>query len=307
MNPNYPARLTSCRSCFPPETGRISSEFFGQIANAQDLFATKVCKWHFRCRGKEKLILFQAVHVSFKLRKLRCADHAIASHQEWWTNLEVAMLARMQVDHEIDQSALQLRANACETNKTASAELCRPLRIEKIESWAKRNVIDRVGKWRFLLPAADDAICARIFANWNALMRQVCNLKKQIVLLGLGRSRPRIEISDLIADVPDASLQLIGPLASREFFADLLAQPIAIGIQLLQRRLQFAASRVRTQDAIDLRFIVPGARGQPRAHKIGLLANQTNVEHGAIVEVAIADGKSDWVAHASGVLVSASR
>src|SRR5206468_1850728 len=165
----------------------------------------------------------------------------------------------MQLDHEIDERAFQFCTGASKTDKTAPAEFCRPFGIEKIQSCAERDVISRLGKSRFLAPAANDPVCVGIFANWNALMWQVCNLKNQIVLLGLGSSRSRIETSDLIADFANAFLQLIGRFASGKFFADLLAQAVAVGIQLLQHRFQFAAFRICTQDLIDFRFIAAAA------------------------------------------------
>jgi len=55
------------------------------------------------------------------------------------------MLARVQVDHEIDEGALQLRPGARKTNKTAAAEFCRLSWIEKVKSCAERSVIDWLG------------------------------------------------------------------------------------------------------------------------------------------------------------------
>ena len=100
---------------------------------------------------------------------------------------KITMLARVQVDHEIDQRAFQFRACAGETNKTAPAQFRRPFEIEKIQSRAERNVIGSIGQLRFLAPTADDPICAGILANWNALMRQVWNFKKQVALLFVER------------------------------------------------------------------------------------------------------------------------
>ena len=99
------------------------------------------------------------------------------------------MLTRMQVDHEIDQGAFQLRARAGETNKTAPAEFCRPIKIQEIQSCAERDVIDRLGQSWFVAPSAHDTICARVFSNRNALMREIRDLKKQIGLRRLGGRR----------------------------------------------------------------------------------------------------------------------
>jgi hypothetical protein len=54
------------------------------------------------------------------------------------------MLARVLVDHEIDQGAFELRACARETNETAPAEFRRPFQIKKIQSRAEGNVIGSI-------------------------------------------------------------------------------------------------------------------------------------------------------------------
>ena len=66
------------------------------------------------------------------------------------------MLARVQIDHEIDQRALQPRACAGETNESAAAQFRRPLEIEKIQSCAERDVIGRLA-----LIAASRPNCGR--------------------------------------------------------------------------------------------------------------------------------------------------
>jgi hypothetical protein len=54
------------------------------------------------------------------------------------------MLTRVQVEHEVDQRALELRACPGKTNETAPAQFRRPFEIEEIQSRAERNVIDSV-------------------------------------------------------------------------------------------------------------------------------------------------------------------
>ena len=100
---------------------------------------------HFRCWREEKLILLQAVHVGLKLRKLRRSDHAVAPNRKGRTNLKIPMLARVQVDHEINQRTFELRPCAGKTNETAAAQFRRPFEIEEIQSRAERNVIGSIG------------------------------------------------------------------------------------------------------------------------------------------------------------------
>src|SRR5437773_7422737 len=134
------------------------------------------------------------------------------------------MLARVQVDHKIDEGAFQFCAGACETNKAAPAEFCRPFGIEKIQSCAKRNVISRLGESRFLTPTADDPICAWVFASWNALMRQVRDLKKQIVLLIFSSRCPRIQFGNLLANLAHVLLDLVRCFSARFLASDFFAQ-----------------------------------------------------------------------------------
>ena len=53
------------------------------------------------------------------------------------------MLACVQVDHEIDQRAFELRACAGKTNETTPAQFRRPFQVEEIQSRAERDVIGR--------------------------------------------------------------------------------------------------------------------------------------------------------------------
>ena len=138
----------------------------------------KICQRDFRSRHKKKLVLFQPIHVGLELGQLRCADHAIAPDKKRRTDFGATMFACVQIDHEIDQRTFQSRAGAGETDEIAAAQLRRALEIKNFQFLAKRHVIGRVTQLRFLSPAADYAIAARVFADRNALVRQICNLEQ---------------------------------------------------------------------------------------------------------------------------------
>src|SRR5437868_5746641 len=112
----------------------------------------KICHRHFRRGRQEKLIpsgsiRFKPVHICFKFRQLSRPDHAIAADQKWWTNLEIPMLACMQIEHELDQGTLQPRPGAGETDKSAATEFCRALQIEQFQSGSDSNMIERIGNF----------------------------------------------------------------------------------------------------------------------------------------------------------------
>ena len=141
MHPDDPACLAAGCASFAPETWRIGNKLFRKIDNAQNFVAMNVRQLDFRSRRKEELVLLQPIHVSFKFRQLRCANHAIASHQKRRADLDITVLSRMQVDHEINQGAFQLCTCSRETDKTAAAKLRSAFQIEELQLRAESNVI----------------------------------------------------------------------------------------------------------------------------------------------------------------------
>jgi hypothetical protein len=69
----------------------------------------------------------------------------------------------------------------------------------------------------------------------------------------------------------------------------------------LQISLTFAPFSVDSQYVVDLCLVTAAARCQALTDKIRFVANETDVEHGAIVEAGIVGGKWDWVAVAAAI------
>ena len=74
--------------------------------------------------GREKQIVLGAVVLLIgEFRQLRGADQRLAMHQERRQDLGVAVLARVQVEQEIDQRALQPRARPAVNDERAAGDL----------------------------------------------------------------------------------------------------------------------------------------------------------------------------------------
>ena len=144
---------------------------------------------NFRRWREEKLILLQLVHVGLKLRKLRRADHAITPNYKRRTNLKIPMLARVQVEHELDQGTLQPRPGPGETDKSAATEFRCALQIKQLQSASDGNVIERICNFRFFPPFAHYPVRAWIVADRNVRVRQIRNLQEEIPLLFVGNGR----------------------------------------------------------------------------------------------------------------------
>src|SRR5437868_6480324 len=117
----------------------------------------EICHRHFGSWCQKELIPagcvgLQAVHVLLKFRQLCGPNHAITPDQKRWTNLEIPMLARVQIEHELDQGALQSRSGASETDKSTATEFRCPFQVEQLQPGSDGNVIERISDFRFLLP-----------------------------------------------------------------------------------------------------------------------------------------------------------
>ena len=92
------------------------------------------------------------------------------------------MFARVQVEHELDQSSFQPRAGAGKTNETASAQLRRAFEIKEFEIRSNGDVIQRTVEFRFRSPRTHNRIGAGILPARHLEMRQIGNLQKHFFL-----------------------------------------------------------------------------------------------------------------------------
>src|SRR5882724_727677 len=240
----------------------------------------KIGYWYLRRRREEELLILQPVHVLLELRQLRCADHAFAPDEKRRTYFEIAVVARVEIKHELDQRSFQSRPGPGETDKSAPAQFCGAFQIEKLQLRSKRDVILSLLQLRLLAPTPDDRIFARIFSNRRRFGRQIRNPEKQLSLLLVEPRRLLVQRGNLIPDLPHPRFDFFRRFPFRALAADLLAQSLSIRVALLQRRFGLPPLRVNPQNFIDLRRIFAPTRRQPAFHKVGLFADKSDIEHG---------------------------
>ena len=184
----------------------------------------KIRHRHLSGRREKKFAILQAVHVLLKFRQLRRADHALAPHQKRRADLLVPVLARVQIEHEINQRAFQSRARARETDESAPAQFRRALQIEKFQLRAERDVIQHDSAQRRLFsPTSHHRILARVFAHRRIRVRQIWNLEKQSLPLLVRRRGLLVQERNLLADFPHLRFEFVGRFPAPAFPADLLA------------------------------------------------------------------------------------
>ena len=190
------------------------------------------------------------------------------------------MLARVQIQHELNEGPLQSCSRPGKTDEAAPAQFRGALRIEKLQLRSKRNMIESVGQRRLFSPAPNDRIVLRIFSHRRIGMRQIGNSEHQLLLLLIQLRCLLVEPGNLVPDFAHPRLDFFRRLAFRALAANLLAQPFAVRVVLLECRLPLAPFRIHPQDLVDLRCVIAAARGQPAFHKVSLFTNEPDIEHG---------------------------
>src|SRR5258708_7665922 len=105
------------------KAGGIGGVGEGQRRAVQDLVAVQIRHRHFGGGDEEEIVRGGLVGVLFEFRELPGADHAVAAHQEWRLHFDIPMLARVQIEHEVDEGARQLGPDAHEDGEARAREL----------------------------------------------------------------------------------------------------------------------------------------------------------------------------------------
>src|SRR5258708_13132003 len=109
---------------------------------------------HFSSRIEIQFIFGTYIRLILKFRQLPGSLHNRAFHKIGGHDLCIAMLACMQIKHERDQSAFELRSTAFEDGEAAATDLAASFKVDKMQAFTEVPV--RLGfkmKCYWLAPA----------------------------------------------------------------------------------------------------------------------------------------------------------
>ena len=184
---------------------------------------------------------------------------------------------------KLNQRPLQPRARAGKTNESAAAQFRRAFQIEQLQLRPERDVIQH---WSRRIPvflpncAPPDS---RSHLSRSARSRAAGSEFREADsrCCSSDRGRLLVEQRNLVADLAGRALPIRpDDLAATALAADFLAQAFAVGVALLQRGLRFRRSASTCSTSSILRRIVAATGREPAFHKVGLFANQADIEHG---------------------------
>ena len=205
----------------------------GQLLRLQRFVAIDVGDRHFGGGDQPEIGVLALEQILGELGKLAGAVEAGGVHQEGRQHFGIAVLARVDVEHEVDQRAFQLRAQAPVEGEARAGDLGGALEIEDAEFGAEIPV--RLGleiELRGLAPAAHFDVVGFGAAHRHGFVRDVGNAGEQFLELLVHGFHLLVERGDLLGDGADFLLPLGGVGAFALEFADLDALLVLARLEL---------------------------------------------------------------------------
>ena len=145
MDANEAAGAEAGGPGFAPEARGISDEFFREVGEGKDFLAMEIGDGDFGSGGEVELVAFATIELLLELGQLAGADEGFLANDEGGAELRVPMLASMEVEHVVDERALEAGALAGVAGKGAAAHAGGAFEIEQAEVRADIDMAARRG------------------------------------------------------------------------------------------------------------------------------------------------------------------
>ena len=233
-------------------------------------------------RGDQPVIIRGAEQVFGEFRQLAGSEHRLIAHHVGRTDLFIAVLGGVQIQHELRQRALQTSQPATQGDKARARNLGRFLEVHLTEAFTQINMIARRERHRpRLAPAALFDIVGLVSPLRHIRMRQV-RQRCEVLVQNL------VEVTRLLTGLLEHSLQAVdfaaqavelGLVAAGLGLADLFGQRIALGLGILLLAQRFAAGGIKLDQGRGLGR--QSTHGEASVECVGIVADELDVMHGS--------------------------
>ena len=171
MLANQAAHILAVRTGFTAEAGCVGDEFFGQFRKIQYFSLVNVRDRHFRGRYQVIIGAFHFEKILGEFGKISCAEKACRIGHERRQDFLVAVIFRMDVQHEIDQRPFHKRAGTAQKGKTRACDFGCAIHVQDPKRGSEIHVIEGCEvKRRRLSPSPDFAVPCFIAADGNGFV-----------------------------------------------------------------------------------------------------------------------------------------
>ena len=144
MLAQHPSRVLAVRPRLAAKAGRVADEPHRQFLGLQNPIARDVGDRDLRGRNQVEVVLVNPEQIVGELRELAGAAQRLGRDQVRDVDLVVAVLARVHVEHELDEGAVQVRERSAQADEPAARKLRRKLEVHTPERNAQVGVILRL-------------------------------------------------------------------------------------------------------------------------------------------------------------------
>src|SRR5262245_10864862 len=124
------ANILTVRTCLTAEARRIRRELNRQSFTVNNVAPIYIRDRNFRSWNEVVVGSFDLELVLFKFRQLGRSEEALGVRHEWRNDFFIAVLLRVDVQHEIDQSTLHPGPDPCQQRETGSCNFRGPFEIQ---------------------------------------------------------------------------------------------------------------------------------------------------------------------------------
>ena len=244
-------RVLAIGSSLAAKARRVAGIAARHMVRLDNHIAHDVRHRHFGGRDQVIILLpFQGEQIGLELRQLARAHQTGGIDEVGDVGFGIAMLARVQVEHELDQRAVQARQRSGHQRKPGAGDLAGRFEIEHPERFAEVGVVLGVEiKLSRLAPAADFDVAALVFAVRHAVVRQVGETESDLDDPRLDRGQLRLGRLQLVTEISHGGHQRRGVFTLGLGLTDGLGFTVALRLQLLRRRLNGLALFLQRSDA----------------------------------------------------------
>ncbi len=284
--PDDAAHILPIRACLAAEAWCVGGKGNRQAGLIEHLIAIQIRDRHFRRRNQPQILLSMrhAKRISRKLRQLPRAVHRIGIHQVGRKNFGVSVLARMQIEHEVRERPLELRAQIPVHRKARPGQLHGAFQVEdpeisaQIPMWLGSEI-----KFRRRAPAPDFYVVIRAVPNRHARVRQVGNAGKNL-------SQPRVQIGCSLLQLRNPLAQFLrlrhrraGVLPAFLQLGNLFRSLVSLRLACLSLSNGLPAVRIHLAEVLEHRSRIHAALAQLLFNQWQVFTNKIQIEHGNLI------------------------
>ena len=279
--PDQSPDIGSIGSGLTAKAGRVGGVAQWQLPAIEDLGPIQIRERHFGGRDQKEIpVAGDLEQVLLELGQVAGAAQGVSVDQERRLDLDVAVLGRVQLQHEVDERPGQARTRAHQHRETRPGHPGRTLEIEDPECRAEVPVslrLEREGRDR--APPPHFLVVVGRGPERDAGVRQVGQRHEQRVALAFDLIELDLELLDLLRalliDGEDRRRILPLPLG----FRDLLASGLLLALQTLDGRQEPPALCFELGEAVEIRRPFLPAALQAGPDDVQVIANESRVDH----------------------------